>query len=157
MTTRAAYVRLFPYCAPAALFIHQMASTPVCFLFFPLYKPSPLFDKIQADIYLRSGLETNQLDYWPNVFAWPRPYLSDSGRYILKMLNNVFMTGLPLGVAFIPSSMWPVYIPIAIIIVIVMASFQVKRTTNHIHTHKHTDPLEKQLPNTRTCLSPSWS
>ena len=48
MTTRAAYVRLFPYCAPAALFIHQMASTPVCFLFFPLYKPSPLFDKIQG-------------------------------------------------------------------------------------------------------------
>ena len=32
---RAAYVRLFPYCAPAALFVHQMASAPACFLFYP--------------------------------------------------------------------------------------------------------------------------
>ena len=57
MTTRAAYLRMFPYCAPAALFVHQMASTPVCFLFFPMYKPSPLFDKLQKDIYRRSGVE----------------------------------------------------------------------------------------------------
>jgi len=47
---RAAYVRLFPYCAPVALFVHQMASAPACFLLYPRYTPSPLFDKVQAAI-----------------------------------------------------------------------------------------------------------
>ena len=45
--------------------------------------------------------------------------------------TNLPFSGLPLGVAFIPSSMWPVFIPIGIIIVIVMASFQVIQTSNH--------------------------
>ena len=68
MTPRAAYLRLFPYCSPAALMVYQMASTPTCFLLYPRHTPSPLFDKLQlAILHRKDGVTSNETDQWPTV------------------------------------------------------------------------------------------
>ena len=50
--------------------------------------------------------------------------LSDNGSYIAKIVWNILLTGLPLGIAFIPTSKWWLFLPIAIIIVICMAALK---------------------------------
>ena len=35
---------------------------------------------------------------------WPLHLLSDNGSYIAKIVWNILLTGLPLGIAFIPTS-----------------------------------------------------
>ena len=98
MKPRAAYLRVFPYCAPAALLVQQMASTPVCFLLYPFEKPSPVYDKLQAAIvYKKDGVRANEHEQWPSVVYWPLHVLSDRGTYIARILWNVVLTGLPLG------------------------------------------------------------
>ena len=127
----------------------------VCHMSHP-HRSVPIPSHLARD---RDHWQTSHLDFWPNVLSWPRPYLSDSGRYILQLLANVLLTGLPLGtsttlllmhppephiplvstrtklllllfllllvgIAFIPSALWGVYCPLAIITVIVMAGFQ---------------------------------
>ena len=68
MKPRAAYLRLFPYCSPAALMVYQMASTPPCFLLYPRHTPSPLFDKLQlAILHRKDGVTSNETDQWPTV------------------------------------------------------------------------------------------
>ena len=68
MKPRAAYLRLFPYCSPAALMVYQMASTPTCFLLYARHTPSPLFDKLQlAILHRKDGVASNETDQWPTV------------------------------------------------------------------------------------------
>ena len=76
MKPRAAYLRLFPFCAPAALLVYQMASTPPCFLVYPRHTPSPLFDKLStAILHRKDGVASNETGQSTYIlFDWsPHP------------------------------------------------------------------------------------
>ena len=71
-----------------------------------------------------STTATTTIEQWPTVIYWPLHLLSDNGWYIAKIIWNILLTGLPLGIAFIPTSKWWLFLPIAIIIVICMAALK---------------------------------